>query len=74
LKAESDMQLQATLQILAVNLPIFTVSFEGKTPNASYAGRVEPKPQRSRMPILKRLALRRLQRITQKFNKSSIAN
>lgn len=74
MKTESDMQLQATLQLLALHLPIFTVSFDGTTPTVIASGIVEPKPQPSRMPILKRLALRKLQRFTHKFHKSPLVN
>lgn len=67
MKAESDLQLQATLQLLALHLPIIKVTFDGDTPHISYQGNVLPKPKTSRMPILTRLALRRLQRFAPAF-------
>lgn len=69
MKAESDLQLQATLQLLAVHLPIYTVTFEGNIPTITNSGSVEPMPKLSRLPILKRMALRRLQRLTNKISK-----
>lgn len=67
MKAESDLQLHATLQILAANLPIYTVSFDGKTPQVLFAGRVEPKLQPQRAGFFRRMSLRKLPLLPQKL-------
>lgn len=74
MKTESDLQLQTTLQLLALHLPIYTVSFEGETPKVMHVGNVDPKPQSSRMPILKRLSLRKLQRFAHRLHKPTLTN
>jgi hypothetical protein len=64
MKEESDLQLQATLQILAVNLPIYRVTFEKGQSKVTFAGRVEPKPRTTRSRLLKRLSFPKLPRFT----------
>ncbi len=41
MQAESDVQLQATLHNLAKGLPLYTVSFKGKTPKINYVSHIE---------------------------------
>lgn len=53
LKTESDLQLHATLQILAANLPIYQITFDGKKPQVTFVGKVEPRNRISRMQRLK---------------------
>jgi hypothetical protein len=40
LKKESDIQLQATLNNLALGLPIYRIEFSGKKPNVTFAGKI----------------------------------
>jgi hypothetical protein len=48
---ESDLQLDATLQNLAVGLPIFDVTFKGDKPQVTYVKQVEHKPLFARMHL-----------------------
>lgn len=69
MKEESDQQLHATLQLLAANLPIYTVTFEGKHPKVTFTGLVEPKRQKAKFPLLKRLKLPKFQHLVHKVSK-----
>jgi len=51
MKRESDLQINATLQNLAVGLPIYSVTFKGNKPKVEYVQSVEQKPLISRMHL-----------------------
>lgn len=67
LKAESDLQLHATLQILAANLPIYQITFEGKKALVTLIGKVEPKTRTTRLQRLKQFSLPKLQQFAHKL-------
>jgi hypothetical protein len=67
MKEESDLQLHATLQILAANLPIYQVSFIDNKPTVTFAGVVEPKTLTTRKKIFRRINLPKLPHFAQKL-------
>ena len=60
MKEESDLQLHTTLQILAANLPIYQVSFAGTQPKVTFAGVVEPLPEKPGKSLFKRISFSKL--------------
>lgn len=48
---EADLQLDATLQNLAVGLPIYKVEFAGSSPRVTFVSRIEPKTFFQRMHL-----------------------
>lgn len=48
---EADLQLDATLQNLAVGLPIYDITFEGSKPEVTFISRIIPKPFFKRMHV-----------------------
>lgn len=61
MQREADLQLDATLQNLALGLPMYEVAFEGRTPQVTYLGHITQKSflQRFHVPFATPLFLKK---------------